>query len=101
MFWEILFWSFCLTKSLGREQQPDPRKSGPQDQRFHENAYLRGRDLDATWNKKYFRRKQYVLGNSILVFLSNSVPRTRKPYILFSTAQDTELVHRMFSVFNS
>ena len=57
---------FFLSKS------PDAnRKLDPQDQRFHENVYLRGRGLDATWNKKYFRMKQYVLGNYILVFLSN------------------------------
>ena len=70
-FREIVFWSFCLTKSLGREQQSDPGKAGSQDQRFHENAYLGRPDVDATefFPDKYFQK--YICVSFILVLLPN------------------------------
>ena len=68
-FGKITFWSFYETNPRARERQADPRKSGFEDQRFHENAYLSGQDVDATWNKKYFRGKHYFSESSILVFL--------------------------------
>ena len=58
MFRKVLFWSFYETNPRAREQPADPRKPGFEDQRFHENTYLSGQDVDATWIKKYFRRKQ-------------------------------------------